>query len=109
MKNINLLIKKQKSHETFSNLASLLQCFELGRENGEDLFFFIEDDYFHMETMLEEVVMSYQRIASQIGKDIFMCPSDYPYLYMNNEKTNVLIGNKRHWRTINQTLCTFLD
>ena len=27
---------------------------------------------------------------------------------MNNEKTNILIGNKRHWRTINKTLCTFL-
>jgi hypothetical protein len=37
-----------------------------------------------------------------------MCPADYPYLYMNNEKTNILIGNKRHWRTVNQTLCTFM-
>ena len=37
-----------------------------------------------------------------------MCPADYPYLYMNNEKTNILIGNKRHWRTIAKTLCTFL-
>ena len=37
-----------------------------------------------------------------------MCPADYPYLYMNSEKTNILIGNKRHWRTINQTLCTFM-
>jgi len=58
--------------------------------------------------MLEEMIASYERIASQIGKDIFMCPSDYPYLYMNNEKTNVLIGNKRHWRTIKETLCTFM-
>ena len=23
-------------------------------------------------------------------------------------KTNILIGDKRHWRTINKTLCTFL-
>ena len=37
-----------------------------------------------------------------------MCPSDYPYLYMTNEKTNILIGNKRHWRTVNKTLCTFM-
>ena len=37
-----------------------------------------------------------------------MCPADYPYLYMNNEKTNILIGNKRHWRTITRTLCTFM-
>ena len=102
------IILKQKSAETFSNLASLLNSFEIGKELGEDLVFFVEDDYLHFETMLEEMISSYQRISSQLGKDIFMCPSDYPYLYMGNEKTNVLIGSKRHWRTIDKTLCTFL-
>ena len=101
-------IKKQKTHQTFSNLASLYQCFEVGKEIGEDLIFFIEDDYLHFETMLEEMITTYERVSSQVGKDIFMCPADYPYLYMNNEKTNILIGNKRHWRTIAKTLCTFL-
>ena len=101
-------IKKQKTQQTFSNLASLYQCFEIGKEIGEDLIFFIEDDYLHFETMLEEMIATYERVSSQVGKDIFMCPADYPYLYMNNEKTNILIGNKRHWRTITKTLCTFL-
>jgi hypothetical protein len=101
-------IKQQKNDQTFSNLASLLQSFELGKEHGEDLVFFVEDDYLHFEPMMEEMIASYERIASQMNKDIFMCPADYPYLYMNNEKTNILIGNKRHWRTINQTLCTFM-
>ena len=101
-------IKKQKSQETFSNLASLFQSFEIGKKIGEDLIFFIEDDYLHFETMLDEMIFTYERVSSQVGKDIFMCPADYPYLYMNNEKTNILIGNKRHWRTINKTLCTFL-
>ena len=102
------IIKKQKSAETFSNLASLLQSFEIGKNQGDDLIFFIEDDYIHYETMLEEMISSYERIASQVKKDLIMCPSDYPYLYMNNEKTNILIGSKRHWRTINKTLCTFM-
>ena len=102
------IIKKQKTKETFSNLASLLKSFEIAKDQGKDLIFFVEDDYLHFEPMLEEMVASYERIASQIGKDIFMCPSDYPYLYMNNEKTNILIGNKRHWCTINKTLCTFM-
>ena len=101
-------ISVQKNKETFANLASLLQSFEIGKDTGEDLIYFIEDDYLHFEPMLEEMVASYERIASQLNKDIFMCPSDYPYLYMSNEKTNVLIGNKRHWRTIDRTLCTFL-
>ena len=101
-------IKQQVNDQTFSNLASLLQSFELGKEHGDDLVFFVEDDYLHFEPMMEEMIASYERIASQVNKDIFMCPTDYPYLYMNNEKTNILIGNKRHWRTINQTLCTFM-
>jgi hypothetical protein len=101
-------IKPQKNEQTFSNLASLLQSFELGKEHANDLVFFVEDDYLHFEPMMEEMIASYERIASQVNKDIFMCPADYPYLYMNNEKTNILIGNKRHWRTINQTLCTFM-
>ena len=101
-------IKKQKTQQTFSNLASLYRCFEIGKEIGEDLIFFVEDDYLHFETMLEEMIATYERVSSQVGKDIFMCPADYPFLYMNNEKTNILIGNKRHWRTITKTLCTFL-
>ena len=108
IKRFETKIKKQKTQETFSNLASLLQCFEIGKEIGEDLIFFVEDDYLHFETMLEEMIATYERVSSQVGKDIFMCPADYPYLYMNNEKTNILIGDRRHWRTISKTLCTFL-
>ena len=102
------IIKKQEKTETFSNLASLLQSFEIGKNQSNDLIFFIEDDYIHAETMLDEMISSYERIASQVKKDIIMCPADYPYLYMNDEKTNILIGSNRHWRTINKTLCTFM-
>ena len=102
------IIKKQRSIDTFSNLASLRESFEIGKEKGDDLIFFVEDDYIHFEAMLEEMITSYERLSSQLKKDIFMCPSDYPYLYMKNEPTNILIGNKRHWRTVNKTLCTFM-
>ena len=102
------IIKKQEKTETFSNLASLLQSFEISKNQSDDLIFFIEDDYIHSETMLDEMISSYERIASQVKKDIIMCPADYPYLYMNDEKTNILIGSNRHWRTINKTLCTFM-
>ena len=40
------IINKQKNQQTFANLASLLQSFEIGKERGKDLIFFIEDDYF---------------------------------------------------------------
>ena len=102
------VIKQQKSKDTFSNLSSLLKCFEIGKNDGEDLIYFIEDDYLHFRSSLEEMIGTYERIASQLNKDLIICPSDYPYLYMNNEKTNLLIGSKRHWRTINKSLCSFM-
>jgi len=102
------IIKEQKTTQTFANLSSLLQSFNIAKEKADDLILFVEDDYLHFEEMLEEVIASYEKIASQLNKDIFMCPADYPYLYMDNDPANVLIGNKRHWRTIDKTLCTFV-
>ena len=101
-------IAEQKTKETFLNLASLYKSFEILKDIGEDLIYFLEDDYIHFQTMLDEMVSTFERIASQMKKDIFMCPADYPYLYMNEEKTNVLIGSSRHWRTINKSLCSFM-
>ena len=102
------IIKEQKTSQTFANLASLLESFRVAKDRAEDLILFVEDDYLHFEEMIGEVVASYEKIASQLNKDIFMCPADYPYLYMDNDPTNILIGNKRHWRTIDKTLCTFI-
>ena len=102
------IIKEQKTIDTFSNLSSLLKCFEIGKNKGKDLIYFVEDDYLHFNYALEEMIGTYERISSQLGRDLFICPADYPFLYMDNEKTNLLIGNKRHWRTIRKTLCTFM-
>ncbi len=102
------IIKKQDKRETFSNLSTLLRAFEIGKDQGEDLIYFLEDDYIHFESALDEMVSSYERISSQLNKELFICPADYPFLYMDNEKTNLLIGSKRHWRTVSKTLMTFM-
>ena len=102
------IIKKQEKRENFSNLSTLLRAFEVGKKEGEDLVYFLEDDYIHLETSLEEMVSSYERISSQLKKELFICPADYPFLYMDNEKTNLLIGSKRHWRTTSKSLMTFM-
>ena len=73
------VIKKQSSDETFANLSSLLKCFEIGKNEGKDLVFFVEDDYIHFESALEEMVSSYERVSSQINKELVVCPVDYPY------------------------------
>ena len=37
-----------------------------------------------------------------------MCPADYPYLYNKLEDTKIILGNNYHWRSIEESLCTFL-
>ena len=53
------IIKKQKNEQTFSNLASLFNCYEIAKKNTDDLVFFVEDDYIHFEPILEEMIASY--------------------------------------------------
>ena len=73
-----------------------------------DLLYFVEDDYLHESDALIEMIYSYQRISSQLNDEIVLCPADYPYLYINTENTMNLIGYNKHWRQINQSLCTYL-
>ena len=73
-----------------------------------DLLYFVEDDYLHDDDALIEMIYTYQRISSQLNDEIVLCPADYPYLYVNTEHTQNLIGYKKHWRKINQSLCTYL-
>lgn len=102
------LISKNVSKQTFANLASLYKSFLLAKKEAEDLIYFVEDDYIHSKNTVEEMLYSYQKLVTETRKEIFLCPTDYPFLYNNIEATKVVLGSKRHWRLTNQTLCTFL-
>ena len=102
------IIDENYKTDTYGNLNSLLKCFNLAKENIRDLVFFVEDDYLHTQNMIEEMLLTYERISSQTKRELIFCPTDYPFLYMNARETSVLIGSHRHWQVINKTLCTFL-
>ncbi len=101
-------ISAENNQETFGNLSSLLKCIEIAKKDHSDLIYFVEDDYLHYEHSLVDMLDTYERISSQHKEEIIVCPSDYPFNYMNNEKTSVLIGSRQHWRTITKILCTFM-
>ncbi len=101
-------ISSKNNQETFGNLSSLLKCFEIAKNDNSDLLYFVEDDYLHYEHSLVDMIDTYERISSQHKDEIIVCPSDYPFNYMNNEKTSILIGSQQHWRTITKILCTFM-
>jgi hypothetical protein len=54
------------------------------------------------------MVSAYEKISSEQNKELFICPADYPYLYKKLDNSQILIGNKYHWRTVNESLLTFL-
>ena len=89
------------------NRGSYLECCDQA-ENSEDLIFFIEDDYIFEENCIEEMIISYSRLSTIFNNDVFLCPSDYPFFYDSSYKTSLYIGNKYKWRTVEETLLTFM-
>ncbi len=95
------------TYNQMSNMANINQSL-LEAKNSEDLIYFVEDDYIHKKNAVNEMVFTYERIASQLNKEIILCPADYPYLYAKAELTQNYLGHEYHWRKVNETLCTFL-
>ena len=89
------------------NRGSYLECCDQA-ENSEDLIFFIEDDYIFEENCIEEMIITYSRLSTIFNNDVFLCPSDYPFYYDSSYKTSIYIGNKFKWRTVEETLLTFM-
>ena len=106
IKKVNQQGKKVTDNQ-ISNMSNINQSLNLGK-NCDDLIYFVEDDYIHKIDAIEEMIFAYERISSQTGKELILCPADYPYLYTRLQNSKILLGNKYHWRSIEESLCTFL-
>jgi len=106
IKKVNQQGKKVTDNQ-ISNMSNINQSLNLGK-NCDDLIYFVEDDYIHKVDAIEEMIFAYERISSQTGKELILCPADYPYLYTRLQNSKILLGNKYHWRSIEESLCTFL-
>ena len=91
-----------------ATMASILKSFLVAKEMSSDLIYFVEDDYIHKKESLSEMIFTYEKLASISEKELFLCPVDYPYLYKDSKNTNILIGHKYHWRTVKESLLTFM-
>lgn len=91
-----------------ATMASILTSFNIAKEKSNDLVYFVEDDYIHKKEAIIEMVSTYEKIATELDRELFLCPVDYPYLYKKLDNSNILIGNNYHWRTVNESLLTFL-
>ena len=100
-------IKDLVTENQKSNMSNIHQSLDIAK-NCEDLIYFVEDDYLHTRGSILELLLTYEKFSSQLNSELFLCPADYPYLYRDIENTNILLGDKSHWRKINQSLCTFM-
>ena len=90
-----------------SNMSNIHKSLLTAKSQCDDLVYFVEDDYLHMKEALNEMILTYERISSQINRELILCPSDYPYLYAKIDPTNIFLGSDKHWRRVDETLCTF--
>ena len=99
---------KDISKNMVSNMRNLFKSIEIAETEDTDLFYFLEDDYIHAREAITEMLFTYEKISSQLNRELFLCPADYPYLYSSIDNSKIFFGNMRHWRSVNETLITFL-
>ena len=100
--------KENVTENQISNMSNIHKSLLVGKNQCNDLIYFVEDDYLHQLDSINEMIFTYERISSQINKELILCPADYPYLYSKIDPTNIFLGANKHWRKIDETLCTFL-
>tara|TARA_B100000686_G_C16714191_1_gene930996 strand:+ start:620 stop:1651 length:1032 start_codon:yes stop_codon:yes gene_type:complete len=108
-RNINPINEKNEkvTDNQISNMSNIHQSLLLAKE-CKDLVYFVEDDYIHSVEAIKEMILTYEKLSSMLKKELILCPADYPYLYTKIENSNIFLGEKNHWRSIKETLCTFL-
>ena len=90
-----------------SNMSNIHKSLIVAKNDCDDLIYFVEDDYLHTKDTFTEMILTYERISSQLNKELILCPADYPYLYTKADPTSIFLGANKHWRRIEETLCTF--
>ena len=100
--------KENVTNNQISNMSNIYKSLLIAKNQCKDLVYFVEDDYLHQQEAIREMIFTYERISSQIKQELFLCPADYPYLYTKLNPTNVFLGSSKHWRRVDETLCTFL-
>ena len=90
-----------------TTMASIRQSFYHAK-NCTDLIYFVEDDYIHKTESLAEMLFAYEKFSSIFHNEIFILSADYPYLYKKMSNSNILIGENTHWRTVKESLLTFM-
>jgi len=108
LNNFREVITKGYSDAKFANMANFYTSLLTVKNEDADLFYFVEDDYIHDNEAIVEMLFSYEKFYTLFNKDLVLIPADYPYLYTKDSDTKLYLGEKKHWRTVRESLVTFM-
>jgi len=108
LNNFKDIITKGYSDAKFGNMANFYTSLLTAKKEDADLFYFVEDDYIHSRESITEMLFSYEKFSTLFKKDLVLIPADYPYLYAKDSQTRLYLGEKKHWRLVEESLVTFM-
>ena len=94
-------IKEQKNKETFSNLASLKQSFEIAKDKSNDLIFFLEDDYLHRPGWCDVLLEGFTIDTS------YVTLYDFDFFISKGFLSEIFLTKSTHWRATPATTNTY--
>ena len=91
--------------------ASCLASFSRARDDARELIYFVEDDYLHAASAVQEMLDAQALFKEKLGgREVALHPYDDPKNYwgviFGQESCRVVYGGKRHWRTNTHTTNT---
>lgn len=101
--------KKFEALPTRGNNDSLLRCFSLAKE-AQGLVYIVEDDYLHEPGAIGEMIAGFETFSENLGNPVAIHPFNDPDNYRPSGivPSRIVQGPKRHWRTNDWSLGTFL-
>jgi hypothetical protein len=91
------------------NGPTMGQVYELVEQRATDLWYHVEDDYLHFPTAIQDMIDSVDQFESNTDRMIAINPHDDIWRYLNElYESYILLGPKRHYRTVRHTTYTCL-
>ena len=91
------------------NGPTMSRVYNLVEQHATDLWYHVEDDYLHFPSAIQDMIDSVDQFESNTEQMIAVNPHDDIWRYnMNIYKSFILLGPKRHYRTVEHSTYTCL-
>lgn len=93
--------------------ASMRFAVDYALAHCTELMYFVEDDYIHELTALDEIIDAYTTFSTKLGRSVIISPCDHVTEYRPPDvntrgECRIVTGKARHWRTTKGTTSTYL-